>query len=932
MSKIRLYELAKELGLENKAVLDLCVELGISGKKSHSNTLTDDEADRIRRSVIRQAVSGSSEKVRDVEIGGSIATERRVGNVIRRRKKTDEELEQAAAEESAKLDLSSVPHRSYDFDSLTPDFSAEKSGREAALARADALFKRPEEVAQDAETEAEAPLDPEETEQLTELAAPESEIGAEAAVVEAQEPGAVALEESGEGEASVDGRGDEARLEEARRRLDVRAPKVLGKIELPQKPVAPKREERTDAATAPVEEGARGGRPGKKKTSVAKGDLEDFEEPKRHKPRKQVLSKGELLDYGSERDWWRGKKEKRKKDGRGAASENAIAAARPSKRVVKISSEISVGELAKAMGAKVGEVMTPLMKLGVMATINQTIDFETATLIAGEFGFTTVNTGHDEDEFLSNVKGTDDPESLEFRPPVVTVMGHVDHGKTSLLDVIRKSSVTAGEAGGITQHIGAYNVKLPSGESVTFLDTPGHAAFTAMRSRGAKVTDIVVLVVAADDGVMPQTVEAINHAKAANVPIIVAVNKIDKEDANIDRIKTQLAEHELVPEEWGGTTIVVPVSAHTKQGVDLLLENLALQSEIMELKANPNRAAIGNVVESALDRGKGPVITVLVTNGTLRKGDAFLAGAVTGRVRALVSDQGTPIESAGPGMPVEVLGASAPPLAGDEFLVLTSESEAREVAEIRARKQRLKDLAQRGIVKTGKPISLESFSEMMRAGEMKDLPIIVKADVQGSVEAVTEALSQIRNEEAQVKIIHAAVGAVTETDVQLAQASSGVIVAFNVRAEARARELAESSGVDIRFFRIIYELLDSIRSAVDGMLSPKFREKTLGRVEVRQTFRVPKLGVVAGSYVLDGTVERGANLRLLRDNRVVFEGKMASLRRFKEDVREVASGYECGIGIEGYSDIKDGDIIEVYKMEEVRPTTSGSSGGERAVQ
>jgi translation initiation factor IF-2 len=513
----------------------------------------------------------------------------------------------------------------------------------------------------------------------------------------------------------------------------------------------------------------------------------------------------------------------------------------------------------------------------------------------------------------------DDPADLKLRPPVVTVMGHVDHGKTSLLDAIRETAVTSGEFGGITQHIGAYNVKLSTGGSVTFLDTPGHEAFTAMRSRGAQITDIVVLVVAANDGVMPQTIEAINHAKAAGVPIIVAINKMDLENANPEKVINQLAEHELVPEEWGGSTLVCKLSAHTREGLDNLLENLHLQAEVLELRANPNRAAIGTVIESKVDKGRGPVISVLVHNGTLKKGDSFVAGAVSGKVRALVSDDGTSVEEAGPSIPVEVLGVGASAIAGDDFVVMSSDSQARKVAEDRAQRKRRKELATSNASSAaGGPLTLESFSQKVSDSvEIKELPLIIKADVQGSVEAVADALADLSNEEVKVNIIHKGVGAISENDVQLASASKAVLVAFNIRPDARALVLIEQEGIIVQYSRVIYDLVDSVGEALRGKMSPKFQEKTLGHVEVRQTFRVPKMGMVAGSYVTDGVVPRNSLVRVLRDGIVVHEGKLASLRRFKEDVKEVSTGYECGIGLQGFADIKDGDVLEVYKVEEI---------------
>ncbi len=963
MSKIRVYELAKELGLENKALLDLCQQLGMDDKASHSNSLSDDEADRIRRSVIRRAVSDRSGVVREVSKEGQLLTESRLGsNVIRRRKKTAEEEEAAAAAAAAAptriVDVESEIQQSYarDLPSLTPDPVAERMSRAQALREADALFgprptaaAEPEDSSEDEDSadaeddsagaqaqavdtapqiqEDEAPEEEEaepeqEDEQVEAAEGDELQADVEAAPP-AQVDASVAAPLDAAGVAAAAG---EAHLADVRRRHDIRAPRVLGKIELPVKVVAPAKK----AAPASGESGGyvngeADSKSAKKKVEKrggkAAGDVVDdaSDLAKKRPKKKQVLRKDELLDYDGERENWRTRKDKKKKGDHGSAQQEA-GPTKLSKKVLKIAGQITVGELAKQMSVKVNEVIPHLMSLGIMAGINQPVDLDTATLVAAEFGFTTQNTSEDVEDVVSTLNFTDTTEQLEYRPPVVTVMGHVDHGKTSLLDAIRATSVTKGEFGGITQHIGAYMVRLPSGGSVTFLDTPGHEAFTAMRSRGAKVTDIVVLVVAADDGVMPQTIEAINHARAAEVPIIVAVNKIDKEGANPEKVINQLAEHGLIPEEWGGDTIVVHVSAHTRQGLDLLLENLHLQAEILELKANPNRRANGTVIESKLDKGRGPVITVLVQNGTLKKGDIFITGSVYGRVRALVRDDGEKVDEVGPSIPVEVLGSSAAPLSGDDFMVVESEAQARRIADLRSQGKRQKGFATADTPMSG-ALTLERFSAMVgTATDMKELPLIVKADVQGSVEAVADALSQLGNEEVRVRVIHRGVGAITENDVQLASASNAVIVGFNVRADTRATSAIADEGVEVLYSRIIYELVDEVEKAIQGKRAPKFQEKTLGRVEVRQTFKVPKLGMVAGSYVLDGVVTRGSQVRLLRDNRVIYEGKMGSLRRFKDDVREVQAGYECGIGIEGYSDIKDGDIIEVFKIEEVRPS------------
>lgn len=921
MSKVRVYELAKELGLENKALLDLCEQLNITGKASHSNSLSDDEAERIRRFVIRRAVSDKAGGVREVRREGELMTEQRVGGrVIRRRKKADDELD--AEPEGETIDLQGPAER--ELPTLAPDLAAERKVRNEALERANALFKNAEELSAEA-AEGAAASAAEEAE-----AAAQAESISEEAVMDSGD----AVDESSEGtlvdeaDRQAEAEAESARLAEVRKRLDIRAPKVLGKIDLPVQ--APK--EATSSRETATDDAAGAGRGNKhKRKKVAtvsessdEGDR-DGRDSKRRPKKKQVLSKKELVDYDGDREGWKGKREKKGgKRGRGDANGAFEADSAPAKvapRVIKVDGEISVGELAKQMGLKAGEVIGKLMGLGIMANINQLIDFETATILAEEFGHGTQNVELDFEAMVGALTEEDKPEDLALRPPVVTVMGHVDHGKTSLLDCIRKTSVTSGEFGGITQHIGAYNVKLATGGSVTFLDTPGHEAFTAMRSRGAQITDIVVLVVAANDGVMPQTIEAINHAKAAGVPIIVAINKMDVEDANPDKVINQLSEHELVPEEWGGDTLVCRVSAHTKEGIDTLLESLHLQAEVLELKANADRPAVGTVIESKVDRGRGPVISVLVQNGTLRKGDSFVAGAVNGKVRALISDSGEPVEEAGPSIPVEVLGVSAPAIAGDDFVVMSSDSQARKIAEDRAQRRRRKELATTHVGSSvGAPLTLESFSQMVTDSvELKELPLIVKADVQGSVEAVADALVDLTNEEVRVKIIHKAVGAISENDVQLASASRAILVAFNVRPDSRAMQLIEQEGISVLYSRVIYDLVDSVNEALRGRMAPKFQEKTLGRVEVRQTFRVPKLGMVAGSYVTDGTIIRNSLVRVLRDGIVVHEGKLASLRRFKDDVREVSTGYECGIGLEGYSDIKDGDVLEVYKVEEIAP-------------
>ena len=578
---------------------------------------------------------------------------------------------------------------------------------------------------------------------------------------------------------------------------------------------------------------------------------------------------------------------------------------------VSIPDEINVGELASRMKKTAVEVIKQLIKLGVMASVSDVIDYDTAALVAMELG---CKVEHEvvvtvEDRLIDDHVDTED--ELVPRAPVVVVMGHVDHGKTSLLDRIRSANVVAGEAGGITQHIGAYRVMV-NGSPVTFLDTPGHEAFTTMRARGAMVTDIAILVVAADDGIMPQTIESINHAKAAGIPLVVAINKMDVHGANPDRIKQQLTEYGLVPEEWGGETIVCPISAKTGEGVDNLLENLVLLAEIQELKANPNRAARGTVIEARMDKGRGPIMTVLVQNGTLHQGDIIIAGTAVGRVRTMTNDKGQRVTEAGPSIPVEIAGMSEVPSAGDTFNAVADERMARELVE--QRKQQKKDAANAG----SKKVSLDDLFSRIQQGEMKDFNIIVKADVQGSAEAVKSSLEKLSNEEVRVQVIHSGVGAISESDVMLAATSNAIIVGFNVRPDAAARDNAARSNVEIRMYRVIYDCINEIEAAMKGMLAPKFQEQIIGHVEIRQTFKVSKVGTVCGGYVTDGKIVRNSKVRVVRDNIVVFEGDLASLRRFKDDVKEVAAGYECGLQVDKYNDIKVGDVIEVFVMQEIK--------------
>ena len=577
---------------------------------------------------------------------------------------------------------------------------------------------------------------------------------------------------------------------------------------------------------------------------------------------------------------------------------------------VKIPDEIGVGELASRMKKTGAEVVKTLMKNGVMASLSDVIDFDTAAIIAEELGCKV------EKEIIVTIEeklidtAEDKEEDLLPRAPVVVVMGHVDHGKTSLLDYIRNAHVAAGEAGGITQHIGAYQVEV-QGKPITFLDTPGHEAFTAMRARGAMITDVAILVVAADDGIMPQTVESINHAKAAKIPVIVAINKMDKPEANPERIKEQLTKYELVPEEWGGDTIICPISAKTGEGIDNLLEMVNLTAEMQELKANPNRSAHGAVIEARLDKGRGPVATLLVQNGTLHQGDIIIAGTAVGRVRAMTNARGEKLTEAGPSVPVEIIGMSEVPGAGDDFHAVADERMARELVEQRKHDQKMAASSPVG------KVSLEDLFSQIKQGEMKDLNIIVKADVQGSAEAVKASLEKISNDEVRVRVIHCAVGAINESDVMLATTSNAIIVGFNVRPDSNAKDTAARNKVDMRMYRVIYDCINEIETAMKGMLAPKFKEVELGQAEVRNVFRITGVGMVAGCYVTNGKMQRGAQMRLLRDNVVIYDGSIASLQRFKDSVKEVAAGYECGITFEKFQDIKEGDVIEAFLMEQI---------------
>jgi translation initiation factor IF-2 len=931
MTMHRIHQLATDWGVTSKEIIDRLERMGIKGKRAQSG-LSEADAERVKGEmglagpeappvVVRRTV-----EVRDAG-GDSVTavdtiTETHVkrGVLLRRTQRTS--LDRAS--ERIVPVLKTPPLRVATAVALNPDVLATLDRTEFAYASTPvaygggsaALAIAPQIVAEP--VPAPTPLPPVVLEDVSapvaeaepEPVESESEVeeiaAAEAAPAPVAEATPAILDEAEDDELTPVDEPDklaEELLSHAERTAQEKAAKeapvtgrqgavrVLGKIDLTRKPAAPAPAEKPAAPAAPAAEDKPGRK--KKRKVVRKEDLfDDFERAmssRQRRPMKKRVAPGQRV------------------------AKTELTTPKASKRVVRINEATSPGELAKSMSVKAGEVLSALMRLGVMKAINDPIDFETATLIADEFGYTVENTAVNVEDLLQT-SGGEEGEAVESQPraPVVTIMGHVDHGKTSLLDAIRRTNVAAGEAGGITQHIGAYNVQTTRGD-ICFLDTPGHEAFTAMRARGARVTDIVVLVVAADDGVMPQTIEAVNHAKAAGVPVVVAVNKIDKPDANPDRVKQQLTEHGLQPEEWGGDTQYVGVSALKKQGIDELLEAITLSAEILELSAPVDRAAHGIVVEARLDKGRGPVATVLVQEGTLKRGDFYVVGETAGRVRAMVDDKGRDVKEAGPSHAVEIIGLESVPQAGDALDVVTDQETA-------ARAATLRRSAARPTQAVSARFSLEDLQRQVAAGETNELKVIIKADVQGSAEAVKQALEKLSTQEVTLNVIHCGVGAISESDVQLALAARAVVVGFHVRPEAKARTLAEREGIDLRLHTIIYEVIAEMKAAMEGMLAPEFKEAAEGRAEVRNVFSLPGGMVIAGSYVAEGKITRNAQCRLLRDNVVVYTGKVGSLRRFKDDVREVQTGYECGIGLDRFNDVKVGDVIETFRMDEIKRT------------
>jgi len=971
MAKIRVYELAKDLNMTNKALLNKIKELKIE-VKSHMSSLKDSDISKIKKKCLGK----SKKNLKDVKVKLS---------VIRRRKKSVEEVVDPEIQETAEIEKKEKPEKA---EVIKKKKSAKEEKKlKSAVVSDNKSEEREKEIKKDVEKEkrktsvsATEKVSPEPKKQkskparIVEPSVPESvesepepeteksdissdkekkskasELKAEKKAVsksEKQKPEPEKQKEKTskkekEAAAVPEEVGKKEKEKKPKKRKKKAAPAKIVKIADPsvlenlkktkpgderkktkgtkprpgarkkgfqkKEPVRSSSSVSPDAVVSPVEPPI----PGDERRKKDKRKVEfDGAKPfgKRKKRKKKSVIEGDALYKGG-----RGRKKRGKKDPRGRKGnfqQTQITTPKAIKRRIKIDEAIELAELAKRMGIKANEMIAKLMGMGVMATVNQTIDFDTAVLVATEFDFEVEKASFEEETLLDIASEDDDESKLIGRAPVVTIMGHVDHGKTSLLDVIRTSKITSGEAGGITQHIGAYNVKTPNGGQITFLDTPGHAAFTAMRARGAKVTDLVILVVAADDGVMPQTKEAINHSKAAGVPVVVAVNKMDKEGADPDRVMRELSEFDLLAEDWGGDTIFVKVSAKSGEGIDDLLEMVLLQSEVLELKANPDKKASGYVVESRLDTGRGPVATVLVKQGTLSDGDSVVCGLYSGKIRAMIDDGGNSFDNAGPSTPAEIVGLNGVPDAGDEFVAVASDKDAKQIAGHRMQKQRAKELAKKSRA------NLEKMFENLGAAEIKELRLIVKADVQGSIEALNESLKDLAKDEVDVKIVHSGTGTINDSDIALAAVSDAIIVGFNVRPTPQIRIMAKEENVDMRFYDIIYDVINDIKAALEGMMPSTFHENIIGQADVRDTFVIPKMGTIAGCQITQGKVVRGKNVRLLRDGVIKRDTQISSLRRFKDDVKEVEQGFECGIGLEKYNDIKVGDVIECYEVEE----------------
>lgn len=931
---VRLFKVLRELNIARDTLLEYLNDNGYQLDGSGPNARLSDEVyqevlkafaeereahERHEKRVqeLRKESAGEAEEAPDASyVTGPRLPEATLEAELEARAETEPEAEAAAEEPVARAPVEEAEaqeqireeEREEEAEPVSEVETPEKTPAEAEI----------EETLVKEEPPVEEPVaESEEAEPEAEIAEPEAETSAPAETEkipvsasdapETEDAEAAEETDKGEDESDVDGEPDEEAFIKADR-YTLSGPRVLGKVDLGDVDSGKRRRRR---------------RRKKRKAADSTGDLDSA--PSKEKDRKKKRKKKgpsvdqEQVDQAVQETLRnieqatsrvRQRRRRTRREEHAAQREREMAEAKAESKVLRLMEFITASELADSMGVQVTEIINVCLELGTMVSINQRLDADTISLIADEFGF--------EVEFVKDL-GTedleieeDDPEDLQPRSPVLTVMGHVDHGKTSLLDYIREANVVAGESGGITQHIGAYAVQLPDGRTVTFLDTPGHEAFTAMRARGAQVTDAVVLVVAADDSVMPQTVEAINHAKAAGVPIIVAVNKIDKADANPDRVLQGLADENVLVESYGGKVQAALVSAKTGEGIDDLLEKVLLEAEVLELTANPDREGLGTVIESRLDKGRGVVTTILVQNGTVEQGDTFVCGAHHGRVRAMFDERENRIEEAGPSQPVQILGFGGAPEVGDRFVVMEDEREAREIAQNREQIQREQTLRMR------KHITLDDIGRRLALGELQTLHIIVKADVAGSIEALTDALLQLSSDEVQVNIIHSGVGAINESDVMLASASDAVIIGFQVRPMPSVRSIAEREEIDIRTYSIIYDAIQDVRDALEGMLSPEVSDKTLGSAEVREIFKLPKVGTVAGCYVVDGKISRNDKVRLIREGVVIYDGELGSLRRFKDDVKEIASGYECGMSIEGYNDIKVGDVIEAYELVETR--------------
>jgi translation initiation factor IF-2 len=910
MSKVRIYDLAKEAGLKSKELADKLIAMGYP-IASHSSSVDDDMAADIRKKLKGEVGAGPAEgrielktrKPEPVAAGKTVIRRRSKADKDEAAKKQDEVEALALEEEIQALELRLREE--------SEAAKAQQAANEAAAARKDALVEEQEaeSILTDREPIA-AEMPPSEVEAPVLPVAAEEREAAEVLPADEIEPVSLPVRES-------------VAEEDAKKPRQLA--RIVGRVVIPvpekrskpvmKKPVRPARPVPGEApVVAPVvKEEARTDGKGKKKAKrvvTIKADEEDLSK-KGAKGQKKGKGRIEFTPDGDV-EFMRPRKGKKKKDNsKKDLAATQIAETKAIKKRIKVVATISVGDLAKRMGIKASEVIAALMRMGVLATLNQALDVDTAALVAGDFGYEVEQAMTEELE----VEALQEQEVemggvAQLRSPVVTVMGHVDHGKTSILDAIRKTDVAAGEAGGITQHIGAYHVQAPSGD-LTFVDTPGHAAFTEMRSRGAKVTDIVVLVVAADDGVMDQTKEAIAHSKAADVPIVVAVNKIDKDNADPERVKRELSDFGLIPEEWGGTTIYCQTSAKKGVGIEELLESIQLQAEILELRADPSRKAKGTVIEAQLHKGRGPVATVLVQDGTLRPGDYFVAGMYSGKVRMLTNERGEQVQEAGPSIPVEIQGLSGVPQAGDEFVVLTDEKMTKSVASSRQLRAREIELA------SASKVSLDNLFEKMAEQEVKELRVILRADVQGTLQAFGQAAESLSTKVIRVRSLHEGTGSITENDIHLAAASDAIIIGFNVRPTVKVKELADREGVDIRSYDVIYHALEDIEKAMKGMLEPTFEERVIGTADVRETFQVPKIGTIAGCSVIAGKIERNARVRVLREGVVVYTGKISSLRRFKDDVKEVLTGFGCGIGVEHFNDLKIGDNLEAFVLDEV---------------